>query len=134
MGPFHSNEVEKIERLQRQAARFINNDFKSRKKVCVTKCGLVDLDRPTLQYRRKKLRLTFLFKIAEGLVPAIPSDRYLIPIKNKRNIKANPIFKDYVHDNKVEKYETTSTKPFKIPEAKNSQQYKHSFFVRTICD
>ena len=66
---------------------------------------------------------------------AVCSDKYLIPIKNKRrNIKANPIFKDYVHDNKVEKYETTNTRPFKIPEAKNSPQYKHSFFVRTICD
>ena len=131
--PFTQNEVDKIERQQRQAARFINNDFKSKEKGCVTKM-LKDLDLPTLQQRRKELRLTFLFKIAEGLVPAIPSDRYLTPIKNKRNIKGNPKYKDYVHDNKVEKYETTNTRPFKIPESRNSQQYKHSFFVQTICD
>ena len=93
---------------------------------------LKDLDLPTLQQRRKELRLTFLFKIAEGLVPAIPSDRYLTPIKNKRNIKGNPKYKDYVHDNKVEKYKTTNTRPFKIPESRNSQQYIHSLFKQFV--
>ena len=128
--PFTQNEVDKIERLQRQAARFIHNDFKSKEKGCVTKM-LSDLDLPTLQQRRKELRLTFLYKIAEDLVPAIPSDKYLKPIRDKRKRTAK-VFPDHVSQNPVDKYETNNTRPFIIPEAKNSKQYKNSFFVRTI--
>ena len=130
--PFTQNQIEKIERVQRQAARFIHNDYKSREEGIMTKM-LKDLDLPTLQQRRKVLRLTFLFKIAENLVPAIPPENYLKPIKNKRNIKAK-YFSDCISKNVVENYETNNSRPFKILEAKNSQQYKNSFFVRTISD
>ena len=85
----------------------------------------------TLQQRRKELRLTFLYKIAEDLVPAIPSDKYLKPIRDKRKRTAK-VFPDHVSQNPVDKYETNNTRPFIIPEAKNSKQYKNSFFVRTI--
>ena len=69
---FTQNEIDKIERLQRKAARFISNDYHSRETGCMTRM-LKDLDLPTLQQRRKELRLTFLFKIVEGMVPAIPA-------------------------------------------------------------
>ena len=92
---------------------------------------LVDLDLQTLQQRRKELRLTFLYKIAEDLVPAIPSDKYLKPIQGKRN-KTAKVFPGHVTQNPVDKYETNNSRPFKIPEARNSNQYKNYFFVRTI--
>ena len=46
------------------------------------------LDLPTLQQRRNGLRLTFLSKIVEEVVPAIPAEKYSLPIKKKRKISA----------------------------------------------
>ena len=48
---------------------------------------LQELNLPTLQQRRKDARLTFLYKISQGLVPGIPCENYLIPQKVKRIIK-----------------------------------------------
>ena len=47
---------------------------------------LEELDLKPLHQRRKDLRLTFLYKIVEGLVPAVPSEDYLTPQRNKRRI------------------------------------------------
>ena len=66
-------DIHLLEQVQRKAARFITGDFKSRTPGSMTKM-LKDLNIPTLQSRRKNDRLTFLFKISEGLIPAI---RYL---------------------------------------------------------
>ena len=65
------------------------------------------------------------------MVPAIPKETYLQPIRDQRKIKHKP-FTEYVSHNMVEKYVRKNSKPYRVPEAKNSQQYKHSFFVRTI--
>jgi hypothetical protein len=66
--PFLKSEVEQLDRIQRKAARFITGDYKSRDPGCFT-IILNNLDLPTLQQRRKELRLAFLFKVVEGLVP-----------------------------------------------------------------
>ena len=86
--PYVQNDVDKLERIQSQAARLINRNYHSRQPGCVTKM-LRDLDLPTLQLRRRHLRLSFLFKIAEGMIPSLPPDKHLIPTKNKRNIQPN---------------------------------------------
>ena len=62
--PHTQKEVDKLERIQRQAARFVTRDYHSKDPGCVTKM-LRELNLPTLQQRRKNLRLTFLFKIAD---------------------------------------------------------------------
>jgi hypothetical protein len=49
---------------------------------------LKDLELPLLQERRKQLWLTFMFKVVEGLMPAIPSSAYFEPVPNKRRIRA----------------------------------------------
>ncbi|KAH3726144.1 hypothetical protein DPMN_052000 [Dreissena polymorpha] len=42
---------------------------------------------PPLQERRKANRLIFFFKVVEGLVPAMPSQDYLTPVRqSKRRI------------------------------------------------
>ena len=130
--PFTQNEIDKIERLQRKAARFITNDYHSREPGSMTNM-LKNLDLPILQQRRKELRLTFLFKIVENLVPAIPKNNYLEEIKKKRNIKPKQ-YKDFETKNIVEKYQTNNDRSFKIPEGRNTQQYKNSFFVRTVVE
>ena len=129
--PFLQSDINKLERIQRKAARFICKDYKSRDSGCVTNM-LRDLDLPTLQERRKELRLAFLYKVVEGLVPAIPSASYLTPIRSKRRIRAK-VFGDYVSTNIVTSSQTNNSKCFVVPTA-STEVYKHSFFVRTIID
>ena len=90
-----------IEKIQRQAARFIKKDYRSREDGCL-KNMLRDLELPSLQQRRKFNKLVFLFKIAGGMVPAINSEDYLKPQREKRRIKAKQL-SDYQCSNIVEK-------------------------------
>ena len=75
--PYTQAETERLERVQRQAARFICGDYKSRNQGCVTKM-LEKLKLPFLQDRRKQ-RLAFFYKIVERLVPAMPPHQLLEP-------------------------------------------------------
>ena len=117
--PFTQGEIDKIEMLQRKAARFINNDYHSKEPGSMTNM-LKNLDLPVLQQRRKELRLTFLFKIVEGMVPAIPKKDYVTVAREGRNIKPNPKFKGYETKNMVEKYQTQNDRHFKIPEGRHT--------------
>ena len=85
--PYLSRDIEKLERVQRQAARFVTGDYHSREEGSVT--GMLDmLELETLQHRRSiRADFFFLFKVVEGLVPAINPDEYLKPQKQKRRIK-----------------------------------------------
>ena len=56
--PYLSRDIEKLERVQRQAARFITGDYHSREEASVT--GMLDmLELETLQRRRSMCRLFF---------------------------------------------------------------------------
>ena len=68
-------DIDKLERIQRQAAVFITRDYRSRYTECVTKM-MKDLELPTLQQRRKELKLSFLYKVVEGMVPVITKEGY----------------------------------------------------------
>ena len=92
---------------------------------------LQDLELPTLQLRRRHLRLSFLFKVDEGLIPSLPPDKYLLPTKNKRNIKSKQ-FTDCVSKNIVDQFVTNNSRSFQIPPNNGSEVYKNSFFVKTI--
>ncbi|KAH3836531.1 hypothetical protein DPMN_109903 [Dreissena polymorpha] len=46
------------------------------------------LDLPPLQDRRRAQRLTLLYKVVKGHVPAISIERYLKPLRPKRTIRA----------------------------------------------
>ena len=127
--PHSKNDIDRIERVQRRGARFILQDYKSRTPGVVTKM-LADLGLPTLQERRKELRLTLLFKVAKGLVPAIPPSEYLTPFHNKRRIRA-VTRSDYTSSNTVSNYELRNSKCFK-PIRATTEIYKQSLFPRTI--
>ena len=107
-------------------------DYHSREEGTIHKF-LRDLDLPTLQERRKELRLTFLYKIAGGLVPAIDPDVYFTPIRNKRRIRTTVKLKDFITINPVENSQTNNSRCFK-PYVTNSDIFKFSFFPRTIID
>ena len=79
--PHVQEEIDKIEGIQRRAARYIKRDYQSRNPGCVT-AMLQELDLPLLQERRRQNRLTFLFKII-GRLPGIKAEKHLAPILNK---------------------------------------------------
>ena len=127
--PYKQYEVDMLEKVQRQAARFISNDYKSRTPGCVTEM-LKSHNLPTLQTRRQEARLSLLYKISHGLLPSIPPEAYLTPIKNKRRITARS-FNNFQHSNIVVRHQNNNTRGYIVPTA-NTAEYKNSFFVRTV--
>ena len=101
--------------------------YKTRSPGSVTSM-LKNLDLPLLQERRKELRLTFLFKVVEGLVQAIPPDTYLTPATNKRKVRATR-FVDFDASNIV--HSTNNSKCFAVQHCKTTV-WRHSLFTRTI--
>ena len=130
--PNNQGDIDKLEKIQRRAARFITRDYRLRSPGSMTNM-LKELKLPELQQGWKELRLTLLFKIAEGLVPPIPSDLYLTTKTEGREIQQNPRFRDYETTNIVSKYETNNSRAFVIPRS-GTNVYTNSFFVRTVVD
>ena len=85
--PYYVKDINRIEKIQRQAVRFISGDYTTREPGCIFKM-LKDQDLPSLQDRRMAARLTFFYKVVEGLVPAISPDAFLKPQRPKRQIHA----------------------------------------------
>ena len=86
--PYLPKDIDKLEKVQGQAARFITGNYISGEQGCVSQM-LAELNLPPLQDRRKANRLTFFFKVVEGLVPAMQSHDFLTPIWGKRHIYCN---------------------------------------------
>ena len=59
--PYTKGNIERLERVQRCAARFMTNDYTTRTPGCVTDM-LNRLELLPLEDRRKNLRLTFMYK------------------------------------------------------------------------
>jgi hypothetical protein len=133
--PHEQGYIDRLERVQRGAARFICQDYRSRNPGCVTRM-LNSLQLPPLQDRRRNQRLTFFFKIVEGELPGIPSEKYVTPVKEKRRIKPknDP---DFITKNIVNQMARNNSRCFSIdPLPRNktpeSAVYKNSFFFRTL--
>ena len=86
----------------------------------------------TYLYHRRKQRLIFFYKVAEGQIPAMPSSDFITRNKGKRQIRPKK-FDNCISTNIVTKQSRINSKSVKVPEAK-SEQYKNSFFVRTAID
>ena len=93
---------------------------------------LKELELPTLQQRRKENRLGFLYKISRDEVPAIPSEAYLTPVRNKRRVKAKN-FENCVSSNFVTRHQLLHENCYK-PIAGNTVIYNNSYFPRTISE
>ena len=129
-GPYLQKDIDELEKVQRQAARFVTGNYISRDQGCVSQM-LAELNLPPLQDRWKANRLTF-FKVVEGPVPAMQSCDYLTPIQGKRLIKPKE-YTDCVTSNTIDKQSTNHSKGFKTLQC-TSEIYKYSFFPRTIID
>ena len=106
-------------------------DYHSRQEGCVTEM-LISLRLPTLQDHRRDQRLSLMYKVVVGHVPAINKDDYIQPQRQRRAIWATR-FKDYEHKNIVENYSTNNFKCYK-PIPSKTENFKNSSFVRTIYD
>ena len=72
-----------------------------------------------------------MFKVVEGLVPAMPADQFFIAkSKSKRQIKSRK-FKDCVSKNIIDKSANNNTRPYIVPSSA-TDQYRHSYFVKTV--
>ena len=104
--PSTSEDVTKLEKVQRQAARFVHSNYYDRTPGCVSKMSS-DLGLESLQNRRRVDRLTTLYKIQHRLVEL---DTDVVRPGDKRTRGQHRLYQ---------------------PAAKLSI-YKNSFFPRTI--
>jgi len=130
--PYLQGDINSLERVQHRAARFITGDYHSRNPGCVTRM-LQDQKLPSLEHRRKELRLTCMYKMAGGLIPGLPPEKFLQPKKPGRSIRASTRLRGYASTNVVERSVTNNNKPFQIQNS-NTNQFKNSFFIRTVVD
>ena len=131
--PYLKKDINRFERVQHQAARFITKDYKSREKGCVTKM-LNDLDIPSLEIRRKEARLTMMYNVVNELLPALPPSNFLQPAEQRRKVKIPTHLKDYTADTTAtERLVYNHPRCYVVPHSK-TDQYKHSCFVETVLD
>lgn len=125
--PYVQQDVNKLERVQRRAARFIAGDFRSREEGCVTRM-IRDAGLTPLTERHRMHRLVMFYKEVEGMVPVLLSHEFLTPASNKRRIRPRDL-SDYQHNNTVEQYFYNNYKCFKVQICK-TEQFKNSFFKK----
>jgi hypothetical protein len=129
--PNTNKNIDKLESIQKRAARFIKHDYKFRESGCVTNM-LKDLEFKPLQERRKHIRLTMFYKVVEGLVPAIAPEDYLKEIRNKRKRKAKQ-YEGYETSNIIDRQTVNNSRPSELIQFKTDTR-KNSFFSKTIVD
>ncbi|KAL8565040.1 hypothetical protein ACOMHN_003416 [Nucella lapillus] len=127
--PYLQQDINRLERIQRLSARFITNDYSTRSPGAITNM-LSTLKLPTLQQRRRDLRLTFFYKVVEGLVPAIPSADILTPSKTGRRIIPRD-FKDYASSSAISDHIRNNSRSFQVSRCQ-TDQFRNSYFVNTV--
>ena len=73
-----------------------------------------------------------MYKLINGLVPAIKPQDYFTEIKNKRRIKRNHL-DDYKYQSSVAQNIRNNSKCYHVKIC-NSNRFKNSFFVRTVAE
>lgn len=71
--PYLAEDINKLEQVQRRAARFVHNNYHDRQPGCVSKM-VQDLNWEPPSNRRRANRLTMLYKIQRGLVDMDATD------------------------------------------------------------
>ena len=130
--PHTQQEINMLERVQRNAARFIEKNYRFTTPGFLA--GLLRKhDLTTLQERRLQLRLGFFYKVAEGLVPAISPCDFITPQKPGRHIRSTRDNSMYLSQNLVENYTRNNDRCYCVPDS-HTDQYRHSYFPKTIVE
>ena len=106
--PYLKKDITAVEKVQRRAARFVKHKY--RWDAGSVSDMISDLGWASLEDRRKMARMTLVYKIVNGLV-AVPVDTSLTPADSRTR--------------------AAHSKKFKLIATK-TQQYKHSFYPRSI--
>jgi hypothetical protein len=93
---------------------------------------LIDLELPMLEKRRTAQRLTFMFKVVEGLTPAISTSDFVYNARPKRLIKSKQ-YSNFISQNIVENSVINNSKGLVYQRA-NTEPFKNSFFIKTLLD
>jgi hypothetical protein len=95
---------------------------------------LSDLNLPPFEDRRRNIRLAYFYKVVEGVVPAIPPQKYLTSRKPGRNIRAKN-FSDFNTMNIVSRSICNNSRGFTVPSRK-TDQYNNAINIvsRSICN
>ncbi len=118
--PYYTKDIEKLEQIQRKVVRFIIGDYESRQEGFITS-KMKELNLLPLQERRKIIRLTLLFKVVNGQVPAINPDDY-IQLDTSRRRRAKPTaLKDYVTLKSADKSARKNSRCFKLQIGRTEQ-------------
>ena len=86
-----------------------------------------------LETRRKSIRLTFMFKLVEGLVPAMPPRDFIKFQRPGRNIKPKKDPNFIYSKSPIDNYMKNNDRCLEILNA-TSAQYKNSFFIKTASE
>ena len=105
--PHYKKDTDRLERVQRRAARFVKHDYKWNSSVTQM---IRDLGWTSLAHRRKEIRLTLFYKIIHNIT-TVPTDDILVKADAR----------------------TRSNHPYKYKHIRTStNNYKFSFFPRTV--
>ena len=127
--PYLKTDVDWLERIKHQAARFITGDYKTREPGCITKM-FIDLELPTVEKRRTAQRVICMFKVVEGVVPAISPSDFVTKTRPKRLLKSRQ-YSDFISQNIVENSVINTSKGLVYQRA-NTEPFKNSFFIKTV--
>ena len=98
--PHINLDTQKLERIQRQAARYVTGDYK--RTSSVTEMMQI-LQWPSLSTRRTVNRLTMVYKILNGLV-AIPSEKFFTYNNTRTRRTHNMILQTYLPRGNIDKF------------------------------
>jgi len=130
--PHFIKDVRKLELVQHKAVRFIVGDYISKYPGFITS-KLEELNIPTLEERRKNIRLALFYKVAYGQVPAInPSDYLQAEVNTRRRARPTRL-QDYTVPDSVKTQSRNHCMCYKTTTGR-TEPYKHSFFNRTTVD
>ena len=91
------------------------------------------LQLPSLEDRRRQLRLTMLYKISGGQVPTMPPGFHLTPADMSRRPVKPARYSDCIMQNPIQRQAYNNSRGFKIPAAR-TDQYRGSFFIRNTVE
>ena len=129
--PYLKTDVDRLERIQHQVARFITGDYKTREPGCITK--MLNRFRITNTREKKNSPTSNIYvQMVEGLVPAILPSDFITKTRPKRLIKSRQ-YSDFISQNIVENSVINNSKGLVFQRA-NTEPFKNSFFIRTVLD
>ena len=87
--PYRTTDINRVEQVQRRAARFVHRNYWDRTPGCVSRM-VRELGWPPLVDRRREHRLTMLYKIQRGLVDINPGP--ILRTNDRRTREGNRIY------------------------------------------